>query len=80
MTLVATRPVLYRSTQYRAGDALPADNQAMVEAWLEAKSAKWKDETADAKEKSVESNTETQPDGSKTKKPPAKKGASKGGK
>lgn len=39
MSLIATRPVLYRSTQYRAGDALPADNVLMVEAWLGAGSA-----------------------------------------
>jgi len=44
MILTAMRSVLYRSTQYEAGDALPADNQAMVEAWLEAGSAVWKDE------------------------------------
>lgn len=41
MILKALRPVLYRSRQYKAGDALPADNQMMVEAWLEAKSAAW---------------------------------------
>ena len=39
MSLVATRPVLYRSIQYRAGDVLPADNVLMVEAWLDAGSA-----------------------------------------
>ena len=62
MRLLATRSVLYRSTQYRAGDALPADNKAMVEAWLDAKSAKWEDETAKAP---------------KSKKPEAKKPAKK---
>jgi len=44
MILVAMRSVLYRSTQYEVGEALPADNQAMVSAWLEAGSAVWKDE------------------------------------
>lgn len=39
MSLIATRSVLYRSTQYRTGDVLPADNVAMVEAWLDAGSA-----------------------------------------
>ena len=38
------RPVLYRSVQYEAGDALPADDQATVAAWLEAESAKWLDD------------------------------------
>lgn len=37
--LKSTRPVLYRSKQYNTGDALPADDMAMVEAWLEAGSA-----------------------------------------
>lgn len=44
MMLVAIRPVLYRSTQYRAGDRLPADNQDMVSAWLEYGSAEWKND------------------------------------
>lgn len=39
MSLIATRPVLYRSMQYRAGDTLPADSVTMVEAWLDAGSA-----------------------------------------
>ena len=37
--LKSTRPVLYRSKQYNTGDALPADDMAMDEAWLEAGSA-----------------------------------------
>jgi hypothetical protein len=37
-------PVLYRSVQYEAGDALPADDQDTVAAWLEAGSAKWLDD------------------------------------
>lgn len=37
-------PVLYRSKQYEAGDALPADDQDTVAAWLEAGSAKWLDD------------------------------------
>ena len=44
MILVAKRSVLFRSTQYEAGDALPADNPAMVDAWLLAGSAVWIDE------------------------------------
>ena len=49
MKLRAARPILYRSTQYGVGDVLPADNQAMVEAWLSAGSAAWgEDEEAPA--------------------------------
>lgn len=43
-TLIATYPVLYRSRQYRIGDQLPTDDPAMVKAWIEAKSAAWKNE------------------------------------
>lgn len=49
MNLIATRSVLYRSIQYSVGDALPADNQAMVDAWLDAGSAVWKDEDEETK-------------------------------
>ena len=48
-TLRAILPVLYRSTQYRAGDALPADNQRTVEAWIECGAAKWVDDEKPAK-------------------------------
>ena len=44
MILTAMRSVLFRSTQYEVGDTLPADNRAIVDAWLEAGSAVWKDE------------------------------------
>ena len=46
MTLTAMHPVLYRSHQYSAGDALPGDDAATVAAWLEAGSAAWLDEEA----------------------------------
>ena len=46
MTLTARFPVLYRSVQYEAGDPLPADNSAMVEAWLETGAAFWLDNEA----------------------------------
>ena len=50
MVLKATRPVLFRNTQYKAGDTLPADNEQMVAAWLEFGSAVWKDEEEAASE------------------------------
>ena len=39
--LVATYPILYHSHQYKVGETLPANNPVMVEAWLEAGTAKW---------------------------------------
>lgn len=40
MKVIALRPVLYLAHQYKAGDELPASDQGMVDAWLEAESAK----------------------------------------
>lgn len=37
--LTAKRPILYGGRMYEAGDVLPAQNQRMVTAWLEAGSA-----------------------------------------
>lgn len=39
--LVAIYPILYQSHQYKVGETLPANNPVMVEAWLEAGTAKW---------------------------------------
>ena len=44
MTLVALHPILFRSIQYRIGDALPADSEIMVAAWIGAGSAVWKED------------------------------------
>lgn len=41
MELVATYPILYRSNQYEVGDSLPADDESMVQAWLDAGTAVW---------------------------------------
>lgn len=54
MKLVAIYPILYRSHQYEIGDTLPADDQSMVQAWLDAKTAMWQEEeVSGAKAKSV---------------------------
>ena len=46
IALIAKKPVLYCSTQYKAGDRLPAHDQEMVSAWLDSGSALWEnDET-----------------------------------
>ena len=39
--LIAKRPVLYLGRMYDLGDTLPANDQKMVTAWLNAKSAAW---------------------------------------
>lgn len=46
MTLKARLPILYCSAQYGVGDALPAGNAALVEAWLESGAAVWLDDEA----------------------------------
>lgn len=44
MKLMALIPILYLSHQYKPGEELPAGDAKMVEAWIEAKSACWKEE------------------------------------
>lgn len=44
MKLVAIYPILYRSRQYGIGESLPADDETMVQAWLDAKTAVWQEE------------------------------------
>lgn len=39
--LIAKRPVLYMGRMYQAGDRLPAQEETMVAAWLNAGSAEW---------------------------------------
>lgn len=68
MILKAVRPILYRSTQYKVGQALPADNKPMVEAWLESGSAAWLDE-----------ETTTPPKAKPASAPAGKKGLSSDG-
>ena len=44
--LIAKRPVLYLGRMYDPGDTLPANDQRMVSAWLNAKSAAWSGQEA----------------------------------
>lgn len=37
--LIAIKPILYLSRQYKVGDELPVSDANMVQAWLDAKSA-----------------------------------------
>lgn len=48
MKLTAKMPILYRAHLYDVGDELPAMDQIMVQAWLEAGSAEWKEDTQEA--------------------------------
>ena len=49
--LTAKRAVLYQGRMYEPGDALPAGDSKMVEAWLQAESAEW---TGEAQEPAQE--------------------------
>lgn len=39
--LIARKPILYLARQYKVGEIIPANDAAMVEAWLDAGSAVW---------------------------------------
>ena len=41
--LTALRSILYLARQYKAGDSLPVNNTEMVEAWIAAGSAEWRE-------------------------------------
>lgn len=41
--LIAIIAILYLSHQYKPGEELPANDPEMVKAWLDAKSAYWKE-------------------------------------
>ena len=61
--LIAKRPVLYLGRMYDAGDILPANDQKMVTAWLNAKSAEWGGQEAQESRQEVQESAE-QADGS----------------
>lgn len=62
--LIAKRPVLYLGRMYDAGDTLPANDQKMVTAWLNAKSAEWGGQEAQESRQEAQESAE-QADGSK---------------
>ena len=45
--LIARRPIQYMGRTYKCGEAVPAENSQMVEAWLRANSAVWSDTDMD---------------------------------
>ena len=61
--LIAKRPVLYLGRMYDAGDTLPANDQKMVTAWLNAKSAEWGGQEAQESRQETKESAE-QADGS----------------
>lgn len=61
--LIAKRPVLYLGRMYDAGDTLPANDQKMVTAWLNAKSAAWDGQEAKESRQEAQESAE-QADGS----------------
>ena len=61
--LIAKRPVLYMGRMYDAGDTLPANDQKMVTAWLNAKSAEWGGKEAQESRQEAQESAE-QADGS----------------
>ena len=61
--LIAKRSVLYLGRMYDAGDPLPANDQKMVTAWLNAKSAAWDGQEAEESRQEAQEGAE-QADGS----------------
>lgn len=61
--LIAKRSVLYLGRMYDAGDTLPANDQKMVTAWLNAKSAEWGGQEAQESRQEAQESAE-QADGS----------------
>lgn len=53
--LIALVPILFESKLYGVGTELPTHNTAMVDAWIEAKTAVWKEKTV-----STENNVSTE--------------------
>ena len=64
--LIAKRPVLYLGRMYDPGDTLPANDQRMVTAWLNAKSAAWSGQESDEQTDGSQGNQE-QNEGQKAK-------------
>lgn len=56
--LIAIYPILYHSTQYKVGQILPANDQKMVQAWIKAGTAEWRDDS-EKKEKPVQAKPVT---------------------
>ena len=58
--LIAKRSVLYLGRMYAPGDTLPANDQKMVTAWLNAKSAVWAGQEAKEGEEQADVYTDNQ--------------------
>ena len=76
--LIATYPILYLSGLYEVGTELPANDPTMVQAWLDAETAVWKDvmdneDDSDTKESTESETSDTKPinDKAESETPPA---------
>ena len=58
--LIAKRPVLYLGRMYDPGDTLPANDQRMVTAWLNAKSAAWSGQEAQESDEQADGSQDNQ--------------------
>ena len=58
--LIAKRSVLYLGRMYDAGDTLPANDQKMVTAWLNAKSAAWSGQEAQESDEQADGSQDNQ--------------------
>lgn len=63
--LIAKRSVLYLGRMYDAGDTLPANDQKMVTAWLNAKSAEWDGQEAEEGRQEAEEGRQEDEEGAK---------------
>lgn len=55
--LIALIAILYLSHQYKPGEELPANDPEMVKAWLDAKSAYWKEDQSDQEASTTDGET-----------------------
>ena len=69
--LIATYPILYLATQYAVGDEIPASNPKMVEAWLNAGTAEWRETLEESLEEGVKEAAQTATEDEGEKIPPA---------
>lgn len=51
MRLIARKPILHLSRQYMPGDELPTSDTTMMQAWIDAETAFWKDDEEATKPK-----------------------------
>lgn len=58
--LIATYPILYLSGLYEVGSELPTNDPIMVQAWLDAETAVWKDVMDNEDDSNTKESTESE--------------------